>query len=206
MIFNWTISKKKTRFYQPVKEGPRKCSVYLKLPWIGNISLKFEKQVKSKVQNCFSAVEPRVIFQIRKILPSINKDAVPTTQQSLVVYQYVCRCDCRYVGRTPLRLQEKINQHIPKSIRNKEKPTRVLPQQNCKAKTPLKLLECDSAVELPLLQNPDCAAHYHDRQFSILSKARAQLQLAALEAIFIKTQQPILCRQKEFVYSRQILQ
>ena len=31
----------------------KKCPVYLKLPWIGNISRKFEKQVKSNVQNCF---------------------------------------------------------------------------------------------------------------------------------------------------------
>ena len=142
VIINSTISKKIARFHQPVKEGPQKCPVYLKLPWIGNMSLKFEKQVKSNVKNCFSAVEPRVIFQTRKILPSIYKDVVPTTQQSLVVYQYVCRCDCRYVGRTSLRLQERITQHIPKSIRNKEKPTKLLPRRNCKTKTPLNQLEC----------------------------------------------------------------
>ena len=47
-------------------------------------------------------------------------------------------------------------------------------------------------------------AHYHDRQFSILAKARTQFHLAALEAIFIKTQPPILCRQKEFVYFLQM--
>ena len=105
-----------------------------------------------------------------------------------------------------MRLQERITQHIPKSIRNKEKPTKVLPRQNCKAKTPLNRLECDSSIGLHLLQNRDCAAHYHDRQFSILAKARTQFHLAALEAIFIKTQQPILCRQKEFVYYLQILQ
>ena len=75
-----------------------------------------------------------------------------------------------------------------------------------KAKTPLNQLECDSAIGLHLLQKPDCAAHYHDRQFSILAQARTQFHLAALEAIFIKTQQPILCGQKEFVYSLQILQ
>ena len=132
-----------------------------------------------------------VIFQTRKILPSIHKDAVPTTQQSLIVYQYVCRCDCRYVGRTSLRLQERINQHIPKSIRNKKKRTKVLPRRNCKAKTPLHQLECDSAIGLHLLQNPDCAAHYHDRQFSILAKARNQFHLTSLEAIFIKTRQSI---------------
>ena len=79
-----TISKKIARFYQPVKEGPQNCPVYLILPWIGNISLKFEEQVKSDVQNCFSAVEPRVVFQTRKILPSIHKDAVPITKQSLL--------------------------------------------------------------------------------------------------------------------------
>ena len=168
--------------------------------------LKFEKQVKSNVQNCFSAVEPRVIFQTRKILPSIHKDAVPITQQSLVVYQNVCRCDCQYVGRTSLSLHVRIIQHIPKSIRNKEKPSKVLPRRNCKAKTLLNQSECDSAIGLHLLQNPDCAARYHDRQFSILAKARTQFHLVALESIFIKTQKPILCWQKEFVYSLQILQ
>ena len=51
------------------------------------------------------------------------------------------------------------------------------------------------------MENPDCAAQYLERQFSILTKAKTQFHLAAQEAIFIKTQQPILCRQKEFVYS-----
>ena len=120
MIINSTISKP-ARFYPPVKEGLQKCSVYLKLPWIGNILLKFEKQVKSNVQICFPAVEPRAIFQTRKILPSIRKDAVPITQQSLVVYQYICCCDCRYVSRTSFRLQKRITQHIPKSFQDKRK-------------------------------------------------------------------------------------
>ena len=50
----------------------------------------------------------------------------------------------------------------------------------------------------------DPAAHYHDRQFLILEKARTQSYLAALEAIFIKTQKTSLSRQKEFVNSLQI--
>ena len=130
MIINSSISKKIARFYQPVKEGPQKCTVCLKLPWIGNISFKFEKQVKLNVQNCFSAVKPCVIFQTRKILPSIYRDAVPTTQRSLVIYRYVCRCGCRYVSCTSFRLQERITQHIPKSIRNNEKPTKILPSRS----------------------------------------------------------------------------
>ena len=124
-------------FLSTCQRRSQKCPVYLKLLWIGNFSLKFEKQVKSNVKNCFLAVEPRVIYQTCKILPSIHKDAVPTIQQSLVVYQYVCRCVCQYVGRTSSRLQVKITQHILKLIRNKEKPTKVLPKRNCKTKSPL---------------------------------------------------------------------
>ena len=105
---------------------------YLKLPWIGNISLKFKKQDKSNVQNCFPAVEFRVIFQAWKILLSIHKDAVPITQQSLVVYQNVCRFDCRYVGRTFLSLKERFTHHISKSIRNKEKPTKICLDETAK--------------------------------------------------------------------------
>ena len=37
--------------------------------------------------------------------------------------------------------------------------------QNCKAKSSLNQLECNSAIGFHLLQNPNCAAHYHDRQF-----------------------------------------
>ena len=111
-----------------------------------------------------------------------------------------------FIPRTSLRLQERITQHIQKSIRNKEKPTKVLLRRDCKAKIPLNQMECDSAIGLLLFQNPDCDVHHHDRQFSILVKVRIQFHLAALEAIFIKTQQPILCRKKKFVCSLQILQ
>ena len=62
-----------------------------------------------------------------------------------------------------------------------------LPKRNCKTKTPLNQLEYDSAIRLHLLQNRNCAAHYHDRQFSILAKARTQFHFAPLEAILIKT-------------------
>ena len=109
------------------------------------------------------------------------------------------------MGRTSLRLQDRINQHIPKSIRNKENLTKVFPKRNCKITSPLNQQDCDSAIGLHLIQNPDCASHYHIHQFSILAKARTIFHLETLEVTFIKTMKPILCRQKEFVYSLQIL-
>ena len=82
-------------------------------------SLKFERKIKLSINNCFGAVQPRVIFSTRRILPAIHKDVLPTFQQSNVVYEYVCHCDSRYVGRTSQRLQDRIRQHVPKSIRNR---------------------------------------------------------------------------------------
>ena len=109
------------------------------------------------------------------------------------------------MGWTILKLREKIIERIPKSIQNKEKPTKVLSRSNFKVKIHFNQLECDSAIGLHFFQNSDCAAHYHDQQFSILAKARIKFQLAALAAILIKTQKPTLCRLKEFVQPLQIL-
>ena len=54
------------------------------------------------------------------------------------------------------------------------------------------------------MQNPEIATQYSYDQFSILAKARFMFHLSVLEATYIKMRKPILCRQKEFVYSLQI--
>ena len=69
------------------------------MPCLFKIALKFERKIKLSINNCFGAVQPRVIFSTRRILPAIHKDVLPTFQQSNVVYEYVCHCDSRYVGR-----------------------------------------------------------------------------------------------------------
>ena len=196
------ISNKLARFQSLLKFGPNKCPVYLKLSWIGNISLKFENKIKSSVKHCFRAVEPRVLFSIRKIFPSFHKDAVPSIQQSMVVYEYVCRCDCRYVGRTSLRLEERINQHIPNFIRRKYNQQKFYQSEN--VKSGLIQQQCCSAIGLHLMQNPECATQYRNDQFSTLAKVRSVFHLSILEARYIKIRKPILYRQKEFVYSLQI--
>ena len=174
--------------------------VYLKLPWIGKISLKFESQIKSAVEKCYGAVDPRVIFSARKLLPAIHKDALPFTHQSMVVYQYVCWCDCRYLCRTSQRLHDRIAQHIPKSIRNKCILSMTLPIRDCKIRIST-IHNCDSAIGLHLLQNDECAKFYNDQQFLILIKARTPFHLPALKATI---HQPVLCCHKGFVYALQI--
>ena len=68
------------------KFGPEKCVVYLRLPWLGSVSTRFEKQVKSAVKQCFSAVEPRVVYSTNKLLPATIMDVLPALQKSNVIY------------------------------------------------------------------------------------------------------------------------
>ena len=89
----------------------------------------------------------------------------------MVFYEYVCRCDCRYVGCTSLRLEERINQHVPNFIRRKQQPTKILPERRCKIRSIPTHQQCGSAIGLHLMQNPECAIQYSNDQFSILAKA-----------------------------------
>ena len=49
-----------------------------------------------------------------------------------------------------------------------------------------------------------CALHYNKDKFSVLARARTSFHLSALEATFIKSLNPLLCKRKEFVYSLKI--
>ena len=120
------------QFQQQPREGPEKCPVYFRFSWIVTVILKFEKQSKSAIITCYGAVQPRILFSTRKILLAICIDAMPTATQNIVVYQHVCRCDCRYVSSTALRLQDRINQHVLRSIRNSRLSTKLF--QNVPAK------------------------------------------------------------------------
>ena len=96
----------------------------------------------------------------------------------MVVYEYVCRSDCRYFGRISLRLEEKINQNISNFIRRKQEPTKILlPERKCKSRSIATHQQCVSAIGLHLMQNPECATQYRYDQFSILAKARSVFHL-----------------------------
>ena len=111
-----------------------KCPVYLHIPWIGNVSMKFEKQITSAVKRCFFSVEPRVIFNTRHLLPAIKKDVLPSHHHSNVIYHFVCHCDSRYVGCTSQHLEERIKQHVPRPIANPPaSPNRQSLSRSCKA-------------------------------------------------------------------------
>ena len=153
-------------------------------------------------------MEPRVVYSTNELFPATNKDVLPALQNSNVIYQFSCHCDSQYVGRTSQRLQDRIKQHVLKSIRScSTSQKRLLPARRCKSftQTNTQSLASDSAIGLHFLQNSTCAQHYDDSRFSILAQGRSSFHLSALEATFIKTSNPALCRQKEFVYSLKIV-
>ena len=110
------MTMKMKQFHALPKFGLEKCPVCLHLPWLGSVSTRFEKQEKSAVKQCFSAVEPRVVCSTNELLPTTNKDVLPALQKNNVIYQFSCHSDSRYVGRTSQRLQDRIKQHVSKSI------------------------------------------------------------------------------------------
>ena len=124
--------------------GPEKCPDYLKLPWIGHVSSKCENQINTVITSCFYDMKPCAVYNTGVMLPSANKDSVPTTQKSCVVYEFSCRCEAQYVGRTAQRLADRINQHGPTSIRTKSTTTREQPPRMCNNSN--SKLKSDSAI------------------------------------------------------------
>ena len=116
-----------------------------------------------------------------------------------VVYELSCRCEARYVGRTTQRLADRIKQHVPTSTRKKSSTVREQPPRMCKNIS--SKINCESAIGRHLITNPECAKTYTDNNFRIIAQARSSFHLGVLESIYIKTQNPVLCRQKEFVFS-----
>ena len=140
-----------------------------------------------------------MVYKTKIILPSAKKDCVPTTQKSCVVYEFSYLCEARYVGRTTQRLADRIKQHVHASTRKKSKTVREQPPRICKKNN--SKINCESAIGQHLTANPECAKTYTDNNFRIIGQARSSFYLSVLESVYIKTQNPVLCRQKEFVFS-----
>ena len=178
-----------------------KCPVYLHIIWIGNVSMKFEKQITSVVKRCFFSVKPHVIFNTRQLLPATKKDVLPSHHHSNVIYEFVCHSDSRYVGRTSQRLEERIKQHLPRSIANPPAShNRQSLSHSCKANIRPQQFH-ESAIGQHLLDNAQGALLYNNENFFIITRGRSCFHLSALEATFIKSLNLLLCKQKEFVYS-----
>ena len=80
--------------------GGKKCLVYLHLRWLGNVPIRYEMQIKTTVKRCYFALEPCIVYTTRQLVPAAKTDVLLALHQSNIVYQFLCHCDSRHVGRT----------------------------------------------------------------------------------------------------------
>ena len=117
--------------------GPRRCPVYLRLPWKGQWSSYMARTITSVARSAYYAVDVRVVYSTSRAF-HLTKDVLPTHHKSNVIYQFECRrCESRYVGRTVQRLNARIRQHVPlhlltTSTALAQRPTRGRPRKNPK--------------------------------------------------------------------------
>jgi hypothetical protein len=186
------VSKTVAKFGRDTTREQR-YPLYIKLPWIGNRSIAFEQQIKKAVRACFDDVEVRASYTTKPLLSFRIKDSIPTLLRSKIVYQFKCLCEERYVGRTEQRLMERVIQHVPSGIRNPSRG-KGLPDANRQR----------SAIAKHLCESKACREAYHESWFSVLDTARSSFHLSTLEASYISSQDPSLCRQKQFVYTLKV--
>ena len=84
------------------------------------------------------------------------------------------------------------------SIRKKNNTMREQPPRMCKNPNPK--MKCDSAIGQHLIKNPGCTKTYRDDNFRIIVQARLSFHLSVLESVYIQTQNPALCKQKDIIF------
>ena len=85
-----------------------------------------------------------------------------------------------------------------KFIGNKIKFQEDFPKRQCKSTQNAPV--SGSAIGQHLLDNKICSEKFDTNWFSILATGRSSFDLLTLEATFIESFKPSLCRQKGFVY------
>ena len=133
-------------------------------------------------------------------MPSVKKDCIPAPQNSCVLYEFTFRCEAQYVGHTTQRLADRIKQHLLTSIQRKNTITREQPPLLFKNSNS-KIGKSDLAIGQHLIVNPECAKTYTGDNFRIMGQARSFFHLSVLESVYIKTQNPVFCKRKEFICS-----
>ena len=178
------INRHKVTSYVPNNSvsTAEKKPVYIRLPFYGDgPTARLRRALTTATKRMFFAAQPVITFSTTKLPVASPKDRLPTASMSSVIYSF--RCGCRtasYIGRTSRTLAVRAREHIPKWL-EMGRPGR-----------------CHSSISEHLLACTNCPPAPRDR-FTIVAQGRNQRVLRILEALFIKRDQPSLCKQKDYV-------
>lgn len=112
---------------------PQKGPVYLKASRICNVSLQFENQMKKGHSRKVLLLNPRLVFCTRTPLMSVEKNRVLPKHKSLSIYEFLFRCDAKYVGRTSRKLKNMIKRPLnvkQQNVQQREQPPRSSKKNN----------------------------------------------------------------------------
>ena len=209
-IINTVMTKKMNQFRKPTQFGPKKCPVYLHLPWLGNVSLRYEMQIKTATKRCYFAVEPCIVYTTRQLLPVAKKDVLPAFHQSKAKL-FTNFCATAIVGTWVVRLKD-YNRELSSTC---PKPFSTSIFLRIKAHWPALASQSEaSKLKLPFLLLDNIFYKTLHAHVNIMITNFLFLPVAVLLFIipplksrtvrYIKTSKPNLCKQKEFVYGLKI--
>ena len=163
--------------------GPDRKPVFLRLPFYGEKSSSWLRaDVSRAVNSTFYAAKPIILFQCNRIPKASPKDPISNKGSFGVIYKFTCGCGDSYIGRTNRDLETRIKEHIPQWL---------LVGKYGKAQTSITrhCLTCN--VDKSTLR----------QRFKIIAKSKCHKTLSILEALYIKSESPKLCVQKDYVYN-----
>ena len=89
---------------------------YIRLPWVGRPSSLVKEKIMRATKTVAAWCRPVCCFTSRNAFATAKKDVLPAESTSNVIYLFSCECGRSYVGRTSLRLSERMKQHVPESL------------------------------------------------------------------------------------------
>ena len=185
------------QFYALPALGPERCCV--------SVSTRFEKQAKSAVKRCFSAVEHALFFQQTSFFPQPTRMYFLLCKKATLLLNFhatmtVGMQDCRPY----LKLQNRIKHHFPIQFALGLLSKNIFLFQGANPSpslvfSPLLLIQPVKFISCKILP-VQFAQHYDDSIFSSLFSLQLPLKLLSLKSPTLSTVAKRIRRQFEILY------
>ncbi|CAH8484591.1 unnamed protein product [Schistosoma mattheei] len=157
-----------------------KKPVYINLNFKGDdVAQIINKRLNTAITRTYPAAKLLILYKTTCSITQSKIDKQPFQVTANCIYKFTCTCQSSYIGRTERRAYLRFFEHVPKSLRTRERKT------------------LNSAITKHLLDT----GHQVDtlQSFRVISKQPNSSLLKFAEAIAIRRQKPDLCIQKETV-------
>ena len=92
--------------------------VIIRLLWFGPASMAFKRNIMHLASTYVPQFSAICCLTSKKMFLATDKDVLPMTAFSNVIYLFTCACGHKYIGKTTQRLDNRIKQHIPEYLVN----------------------------------------------------------------------------------------